>query len=339
MTTLRTLAVLVALASAVACQDSTDSAAEPSSSMPIRIVNAFPKQAKFEQPLYVGFHSSDPDYAYVVEQGGMVWRVARDAASDERMPFLEWKDQTFSGANWEEGLLGFAFDPSYQDNQFVYIYYTEKVSGEGKRAKRRSVISRLTKVDGFAGPTVMNDSELRILEVDQPYGNHNGGTIEFGPDGMLYVALGDGGRANDPHGNSQNKSTLLGSILRLDVRGANNAKPYQIPADNPFVGQAGVEPSIWSYGHRNPQGLAIDLGEHRHAPHPTVLALTVREPAVERSGQRQHGLWQSVDSGPRGAETEARLRLTGVQRLAPARQGHRDEVAVDRCLTGPRARD
>ena len=169
--------------------------------------------------------------------------------------FLDWKGKCLR-KNWEEGLLGLAFDPSYADNGYFYIYYSEAFAGDGY--SRRSVISRLRRVDSDDGPVADPGSELRLLEIPQPYGNHDGGTIVFGPDRMLYIALGDGGRANDPHGHGQNKGTLLGAVLRIDVGKARADEPYRIPADNPFVGEAGARGEIWAYGLRNPWRISFD---------------------------------------------------------------------------------
>ncbi len=227
--------------------------------------DAFPAHAGWDRPLYVAFHSTDKEHAYIVTQPGRVFVVPRDGLKKEQRVFLDLHDRVFLD-NWEEGLLGFAFDPAYADNGFVYVYWSEKIEvqsgemGNGKQAKsnRQSVVSRFATKAGEGGRVVDIADELRVMVVFQPYGNHNGGTIEFGPDGMLYVVLGDGGAANDPFGNGQAKNTLLGKVLRIDVRGAVAAKPYAIPADNPFVGEEGARGEIWCYGMRNPWRITFD---------------------------------------------------------------------------------
>lgn len=220
------------------------------------LVDAFPAQAKFNKPLLLEHHESDPGRYYVVEQDGMVFRIPSDGAASERDVFLDWTERAYHGANWEEGLLGLAFDPDYTNNRFVYIYYSEKV----EERKRRSVISRLSVARSDDGPPRVDPaSELVLMHIPQPFGNHNGGTILFGPDGMLYVALGDGGKANDPFGNGQNLETLLGSILRIDVRGATAAQRYRVPDDNPFAAMdGGARGEIWAWGMRNPWRITFD---------------------------------------------------------------------------------
>lgn len=227
--------------------------------------DAFPAQATFDRPLFVRYHASDAEHAYVVTQPGRVFVLPRDGSRSERSVFLDMSKKVFLD-NWEEGLLGFAFDPAYADNGFVYVYWTEKVEaregemadGRKQKSNRQSVISRFATQAGDGGRTVDLASELRVMEIFQPFGNHNGGTLEFGPDGMLYVALGDGGAANDPFGNGQSRKMLLGKVLRIDVKGASKARPYAIPADNPFVGEAGARGEIWCYGMRNPWRITFD---------------------------------------------------------------------------------
>lgn len=148
----------------------------------------------------------------------------------------------------EEGLLGLAFHPKFSTNGQLFLYYTSN------EAPQLSVISRFTVKDGVAS----SDSEEEIMRIKQPYWNHNGGTLAFGKDGYLYIALGDGGAGNDPHGNGQNLSTLLGSILRIDVDSSTPMRKYGIPKDNPFVSKKDARPEIYAYGFRNIWRLAFD---------------------------------------------------------------------------------
>ncbi|MPZ98424.1 MAG: hypothetical protein GEU80_03635 [Dehalococcoidia bacterium] len=145
------------------------------------------------------------------------------------------------------GLALARLDPQFASNGHVWAYY----SVEG--GERRTRLSRFT-VEGAAASA---SSELVVLEVAQPYSNHNGGAVRFGPDGMLYLGLGDGGSGGDPHGNGQDREALLGSVLRLDVRNATAAQPYVVPSDNPYA-SGGGRGELWAYGFRNPWRMAFD---------------------------------------------------------------------------------
>jgi glucose/arabinose dehydrogenase len=150
----------------------------------------------------------------------------------------------------EEGLLGLAFDPDYSRNGYFYVYYSAA-------GPRRTVLSRFNIRSGdseIADPA----SELVLMEIDQPYSNHNGGQLAFGPDGYLYIGVGDGGSGGDPHGNGQNRNTLLGKILRIDVSNSSAGEKYRIPADNPFTGMSSTRNEIWAFGLRNPWRFSFD---------------------------------------------------------------------------------
>jgi glucose/arabinose dehydrogenase len=140
-----------------------------------------------------------------------------------------------------------AFHPDYAKNHQVFISYTRSGS------PLISYVSRFTSVDN--GKTLDESSEQVVINVNQPYGNHNGGNIAFGPDNYLYIGFGDGGSGGDPQGNGQNKNTLLGAMLRVNVDGA---PPYEIPADNPFVKNSNARPEIYAYGLRNPWRWSFD---------------------------------------------------------------------------------
>ena len=181
----------------------------------------------------------------IAEQSGLV--LLLNATSGEGVTFLDLRQRVSRDSN-EEGLLSVALDPEFAANGRLYAYY----SVEG--GSRRTRLSRFSIAGDVADPA----SELVILEVAQPFSNHNGGSVRFGPDGMLYLGLGDGGSGGDPMGNGQNLGTLLGAVLRLDVSEASEATPYRVPADNPFVGAAGARPEIWALGLRNPWRMAFD---------------------------------------------------------------------------------
>jgi glucose/arabinose dehydrogenase len=156
--------------------------------------------------------------------------------------------QQVSRSGNEEGLLSVALDPAFVDGGHLWVYYNVSPG------TRRTRLARFDVSGGVADPS----SELVILEVAQPFSNHNGGSIRFGPDGMLYLGLGDGGSGGDPLGNGQNRETLLGTVIRLDVSDASAATPYRIPTDNPFVDESAARGEIWAYGLRNPWRMAFD---------------------------------------------------------------------------------
>ncbi|MEO6595447.1 MAG: PQQ-dependent sugar dehydrogenase [Planctomycetota bacterium] len=263
---MRSLPMFLSLTLCLGASCAQDEEAELPAGPALVYENAFPAQTPFDRPLFVAFHDSDPDNAYVVVQPGQVFVVPRDGTKPDREVFLDLGKKVFVNDNWEEGLLGFAFDPDYAKNGFFWAYWSERIEvraepmGDGRTQKsnRQSVVARYaTKV--HEGRRIADiDSELRVLQVFEPFGNHNGGTIVFGPDQMLYIALGDGGAANDPFGNAQCKHMLLGKVMRIDVRKASAEKPYAVPADNPFVGEEGARPEIWCYGMRNPWRLSFD---------------------------------------------------------------------------------
>jgi hypothetical protein len=158
-------------------------------------------------------------------------------------PFLDIVARVSSGG--ERGLLSVAFHPSYAANGFFYVNFTDLAGNT--RVERFKVSSN---------PDIADASSSKlILGVTQPFANHNGGLNLFGPDGMLYIGLGDGGSSGDPQGNGQRTNTLLGKILRIDV---DNGDPYSIPSGNPFVTQSGARPEIWAYGLRNPWRFSFD---------------------------------------------------------------------------------
>ena len=186
----------------------------------------------------------------ITEQGGRIWTLNYEVLPDEHrfIPGPPDLRDRVSSRGWEEGLLGLAVSPA--NERHVFLYYSAS-------NPRRSVVSRFTFSRGYDFLDV--GSELVVLEVAQPYANHNGGQLAFGPDGYLYIGLGDGGSAGDPQGNGQDTSTLLGAILRIDVSEATVAQPYAIPPDNPFAAGGG-RPEIWAYGLRNPWRFSFDRG-------------------------------------------------------------------------------
>ena len=199
----------------------------------------------FDDPVFITHAGDGSDRLFIVEQRGVIVAVS-ESTPGEAATFLDISDRVNRGGS-EEGLLGLAFDPAFAENGRFFVYYSAA-------GPRRSVLSRFERLGDGANP----DSELVILEVEQPFRNHNGGMIAFGPDGHLYVALGDGGSADDPQGNGQDPSTLLGSVLRIDVRNASEAQPYVAPPDNPFASDGRGRPEVWAYGMRNPWRFSFD---------------------------------------------------------------------------------
>ena len=194
-----------------------------------------------------------PQRLYTIDQSGTIYTFKNSPDVTQATLLLDiqakvsqWPDR---GAN-EQGLLGLAMHPDFTKNGWFFVCYT-------RRDDHTSVVSRyqVRKENPLEADP---ESERVLLEVKQPFQNHNGGSIEFGPDGMLYIAFGDGGSANDPLESAQDRAKLLGSILRIDVNGQQNGEHYSIPTDNPFVNVDGVRPEIYAYGMRNPWRIAFD---------------------------------------------------------------------------------
>jgi glucose/arabinose dehydrogenase len=205
------------------------------------------------------------DAVVLTQQQGVVYRASL-ATQDEPSVFLDLRGKMTPQPANEEGLLGLAFSPAFASDGRVYVHYSAA-------NPRRAVIERYNVVAGAADP----GSGRVILEVPDPFGNHNGGSIEFGPDGYLYIALGDGGSAGDPQGNGQNLDAYLGKVHRIDVSG----DAYTVPPDNPFIGQGRGE--IWAYGLRNPWRMTFD-----------------RETGDLWAGDVGQNTWEEVDRIERG---------------------------------------
>ena len=254
--TATTIATGAATRSATAAATRTAAPDAPPAPGELRLVEAFGGLA-FERPVELGVYpvGAEPGSSlFVAEQDGRVV-VLRDvlgggAPGGEQL-LLDISGQVARRGD-EEGLLSVAVDPLFTENGHLWVYYS--VAG----APRLTRLSRF-RVDLAADPFRADPgSELVIMEVEQPFPNHNGGAIRFGPDGMLYLGFGDGGSGDDPLGNGQNLGTLLGSIIRIDVRDASPGAPYVVATDNPFIGVAGAREEIWAYGLRNPWRMAFD---------------------------------------------------------------------------------
>jgi glucose/arabinose dehydrogenase len=248
----RTLALLLAgflLLGAVGCGDDDGDrpaqAPEPTGEEPavgsgqggVRLTEI----GQFDEPLYATQPPGRPDELFVVEKGGRIMLVRDGEKLDT--PFLDLSDRVSNG--FEQGLLSVAFAPDYEDSGLFYVDYTEPGGDTRIEEYKRASATR-------ADP----GSRREILSQDQPFDNHNGGLLLFGPDDHLYVGFGDGGSAGDPSRNGQNLNTVLGKILRIDPR-PDGDRPYGIPDDNPFVGKQGRD-EIYSYGLRNPWRFSFD---------------------------------------------------------------------------------
>jgi glucose/arabinose dehydrogenase len=206
-----------------------------------------PVASNLNDPLFVTASPGDNSRLFVVEQRGKI-KVIENGVM-QSTPFLDLSALVGQTGN-EQGLLGLAFDPNYATNHNFYVNYTDR-SGD----------TRVARYQASSNPNVALTTESRLLYIDQPYSNHNGGWIGFGPDNYLYVASGDGGSGNDPQNRAQNLNSLLGKMLRIDVNRddfpTDAARNYGIPAGNPFVGAAGAD-EIWDYGLRNPWRNSFD---------------------------------------------------------------------------------
>jgi glucose/arabinose dehydrogenase len=213
-------------------------------------VGTFPDPSKYSWKLFaadlnkpLGFtHAGDHSgRSFILEQAGVIWVYQ----NGERLPtpFLDIRDRVVDSQN-EQGLLGLAFHPNFKDIGTFYVNYT------GQGGETRISRFQISGDSNIADPS----SEKILLQIIQPYANHNGGQLSFGPDGYLYIGTGDGGSGGDPHGAAQNTNSLLGKLLRIDV---DRGDPYEVPGDNPYL-NGGGHPEIWAYGLRNPWRFSFD---------------------------------------------------------------------------------
>jgi glucose/arabinose dehydrogenase len=254
--------VLFGAWSAWACSNPADGTTPPEDTANVGLVEV---ASGLSSPLYLTAPPGDADRLFIVEKGGTI-RIVK-GGSLLPTAFLDIRALVSTGS--EQGLLGLAFDPDYATNGRFAVHYTDLAGN-----------TRVSTFVPSAGDPDRADpgSEQLVLTADQPFDNHNGGQLVFGPDGYLYLGLGDGGSGGDPQGRGQDLTDLLGSILRLDVR---TATPYAIPADNPFAGRTDARPEVWSYGLRNPWRFSFDR--------------TTGDLYVGDVGQ---GAWEEVDVSP-----------------------------------------
>lgn len=219
----------------------------------------FPNEVDFEEtykglnftlPVAAVYPPDDSKRLFLVEQGGRILILPEDRNSKSYKVFLDISGRDMIAHAFEEGLLGLAFHPDFKNNRKFYIYYSHQ-------HPKRSILSEM-QVFGKNPDRANVSSERKLLEIPQPFWNHNSGNLAFGPDGMLYVAVGDGGKRDDVLRLAQNPFLLNGSVLRIDVNSRSQGLQYGIPEDNPFVGKEGMAPEIWALGLRNPWGIDYD---------------------------------------------------------------------------------
>ncbi|HEY0455659.1 MAG TPA: PQQ-dependent sugar dehydrogenase, partial [Verrucomicrobiae bacterium] len=220
---------------------------------------AYPNRT-LNRPVWLCSEPGPVHSIFVVEQPGRILILPPKREEDSNMVqvFLDITDRKPYASN-EEGLLGLAFHPKFRENGKFYIYYTQQ-------NPKRNVLSEMTVTSEYPRRGDLKTERI-LLESPKPYDtdpakaypNHNGGSLLFGPDGMLYLGLGDGGSGNDPHNNGQSLKTILGKVIRIDVDGRTGDLAYGIPKDNPFAGKGGgVREEIWAYGLRNPWRMSFD---------------------------------------------------------------------------------
>ena len=224
----------------------TPGSTEPPAPDAYRAVRVFPN---ISAPQTTGMFPipGDPAHALVLTKPGVIYIADLAAADAPPGTFMDIRDRIIANPGQEEGLLGLAFAPDYASSHRLYVYYSAG-------GPRRAVLSRFIAGGDHADPA----SEQVLLQIDEPFANHNGGQLAFGPDGDLYVGVGDGGSGGDPFGNGQNVNAILGKILRIDVSGA----AYTIPPDNPFSGGGG-KPEVYAWGLRNPWRFSFDRATGR----------------------------------------------------------------------------
>jgi glucose/arabinose dehydrogenase len=218
----------------------------------VRMVEAFPN-LHFQRPVDIAHARDDSGRLFLAEQAGRIHVFPGTPDASRTGIFLDIHARVrsyASGGHNEEGLLAIAFHPDYPTNGQFFIWYTAS-------SPLRNVLSRF-RVSADDPDRADPGSETVLLESPKPFGNHNGSTLVFGPDGYLYFSIGDGGSAGDPYGNAQNLSKLLGKIHRIDLNRQENGRAYAIPPDNPFVGRSGACGEIWAYGLRNVWRMSFD---------------------------------------------------------------------------------
>ena len=230
------------------------SASDTVSGQHVGIERAF-SRLRFDRPVFLSGAGDQSGRIFVVEQSGVVRWFSKLDENPTSKVFLDISQRVSRRGN-EEGLIGFAFHPNFKENGFVYCHYSSDRDRQGEKGIAPNIIARFQLSQDKNVVDV--DSEKVVMKIEQPYPNHNGGSLLFGKDGYLYFSLGDGGYKDDPLGNGQNLSTLLGSILRIDVDHEDEGKAYSIPEDNPFINIPTARPEIFALGLRNVWRFSFD---------------------------------------------------------------------------------
>ena len=219
----------------------------------VQVVEAYPN-LRISRPIVMTGAGDGSGRLFVASQTGEIYAFDQDDEQvEEPELFMDLSDLvSYKDRENEEGFLGMAFHPNFKENGKLYVYYTTS------QRPHVSILSEFRTKEGSEHKLGDPSTERELMRIDQPFWNHNGGTIIFGPDGYLYVALGDGGKGNDPLKSAQDLSKLLGSILRIDVDSKDEGLEYAIPKDNPLVGLSNVWPEIYAWGIRNIWRMSFD---------------------------------------------------------------------------------
>lgn len=223
------------------------------SPLDVQVVEAYPN-LRISRPIVMTGAGDGSGRLYVASQTGEIYFFDEDDENvEEPELFMDLsKLVSYKDRENEEGFLGMAFHPEFKENGKLYVYYTTS------QRPHVSIVSEFSTMEGSGNKLGDPNSERELMRIDQPFWNHNGGTVAFGPDGYLYIALGDGGKGNDPLKSAQDLSKLLGSVLRIDVDTKDDGLAYGIPKDNPLVGRSNVWPEIYAWGIRNIWRMSFD---------------------------------------------------------------------------------
>jgi quinoprotein glucose dehydrogenase len=293
------LLVLFCCAACSRAQEARQETAE--AALPLKAVPAFP-DLRIRRPVAITNAGDGSNRLFIVTQQGVIHWISNDRSVRETKTFLDIEARVvYKDRENEEGMLGLAFHPQYERNGQFFVYYTTA------DAPHTSVVSRFRVSTGDPNQADAGYEE-ELLRLKQPFWNHNGGNIAFGPDGYLYISFGDGGAARDPFGHGQNLGTWFGSILRIDVDRKDPERNYAVPPDNPFVNREGAQSEIWAYGLRNVWGMSFD-----------------RETGTFWAADVGQDLWEEINLVVRGGNYGWSLR-EGRHPFGPDGVGARDDL-------------